>query len=399
MNFNEKNICDKVARNRPWRCLLGIVLIVLISGCGEQPQEEIDTTYGKAATSITSINGYSLLAQELKDRGNTVTVKKRISPSIDRYDIVFWAPNSEEAPSDEAVEAINRWLSESYYGARTFIYVGGHYDAEVDYFRALAENSTGKFREEAFRRIAERKISERSPSYFRWEPPNEECDWFTLEKLAPNRSSDLSGELVSGISASEKPILPYATVLVPNEQFATFAQFYYDPLAWETNVLLAVDGEPMVSSLSNDEYSKSEILLVSNGSFLVNFGLIDPKKEKLASRVLDRLPSNCDVLILESGPEKIRVSESEFENRNAWAWLAEAPFRYIIPHFLFWGVVYCFVKFPIFGRPKQDKPSTSSFRNHVRAIAKQFARSGGRRKALDSIRQYQEIAEDKQRLR
>ena len=199
--------------------------------------------------------------------------------------------------------------------------------------------------------------------------------------------------MADNASFSTAPRLPVQVMMSPKKSTAK----------WEIESLLTVDGEDMVYRLAdNNSYSNNQIIVVQNGSFLVNFAAIDPNKQALADQLVAEATSLSEdeygfgfgfsqqVLILESEGE-IPVRNTDFVNQNSWAWIAEEPLCYIVPHALLWGVLFCFVYFPIFGRPKRTpKKSTATFRNHVNAIAKQLSKSSTKEHARRTIEQYQE---------
>ncbi|MGB2499562.1 MAG: hypothetical protein ACPIA2_07695, partial [Mariniblastus sp.] len=128
----------------------------------------------------------------------------------------------------------------------------------------------------------------------------------------------------------------------------------------------------------------------SQGTVLLNFSLIDEDKQALASALVSRCETSRGVLFLESGPEGIEVRESVVSNHSNWSWIAQPPLCYIVPHVLFLGVLFCFVYFPIFGRPKRVKPrNISTFRNHINATAELLSRSNQPNRAVNAIRNYQ----------
>ena len=136
------------------------------------------------------------------------------------------------------------------------------------------------------------------------------------------------------------------------------------------------------------------MIVLSNAEFLVNFGMVDPEKRRLTQQLVSELKYSNNALILESGPGPIPVSDSDYVNHNQWAWIAEAPLRYIVPHFLAWGTLVCFVMFPIFGRPRRARrQSSTSFRNHVNAVGKQLSRTGQPGFAQEEIRHFHEMAD------
>ncbi|MEL7497086.1 MAG: hypothetical protein AAFN77_05710 [Planctomycetota bacterium] len=375
-----------------WRVVICIAILSVLSGCTPQT-DQVDTRYGLSSRAPASINGTSLLVKKLEALGNRVRVKRRITPDISNFDVVFWIPDSTNAPSPEATQALEDWLNE-YYIKRTLVYVGRHYSAESDYLEAIVEGVEGELREEILRRIAEAKVADPYDQYTTWYSIREDCDWYVTEHHDETTSNQLGGRLSRRIPQEDRPEITYSTLMKASSNHMTFRS--YERIGWTRTNLLFVDGKSFVSKLTNDMGADSSIILVSNGCFLLNFGLVDPKKERIADRLLATLPNNTDVLILESGPRDIDISDSNYENHNSWAWIAEAPLRYIVPHFLLWGVLFCFVFYPILGRPRQTKKeSTTSFRNHINAIAKQLARAGKVHKARQTINNYLQLTDDK----
>ena len=139
------------------------------------------------------------------------------------------------------------------------------------------------------------------------------------------------------------------------------------------------------------------MIFISNGSFLLNYGLVNQENRKLASNLIDEC-SYGSVLFLESGPDPITVTESDAPpTHNQWAWLNTAPLKYIVPQFFFWGVVFCFVYYPIFGRPRSTAKRIPDFRRHIDAFGRLLTRSKKPDEARRMIRQYNEIAGDSSR--
>lgn len=158
-----------------------------------------------------------------------------------------------------------------------------------------------------------------------------------------------------------------------------------------------MEDRPFVTLLKDESgYNDGRIYLVNNGCFLVNYGMIDPDKAALADALLDEvgLVLYGDVLFLESGPSDLPVSDSEYEEHNTWGWISQPPLRYIVPQFLFWGILFCLVYFPIFGRPRRSEMSPDHrFGHHIQALARQLRRSRRSAEAEAAIERYQELVE------
>ena len=358
---------------------------VLLSGC-EGPSRGLSTEYGKinGIEGSFSINGTSVFHDMFVERGFKVRSTRRISPKIDRYETLVWFPDDYSCPSPKAIEAIEQWLSNGW--DRTFIYVGRDYNAQGDYLADVLGDAPPGKQEELLRQMAEANLERDTVSwnYYRWKEDLASCDWFERSEEPRRRTTDLSGAFARGLT--NKGSVEVSDLLKPVRS---------DP----ENVLLKADGEPVVFKVdSRTSYADDgQIVVVSNGSFLVNYALVDQDNRRLASKLIDQC-SNGDVLFLESGAEGIRVSDSDTVNHNSWAWVAEPPLRYIVPHFLIWGIVFCFVFFPIFGRPRESqKKSTSTFRNHVTALGKMVSRTDLPNRAINKIRKYQEMVGETKR--
>ena len=376
-------------------CLFLIACLSTVSGCGGNASLPVETKYGKVHEQPRSINSTSLFAKRLEELGYDVTVRNRISPKINEFNIVFWFPEDIRCPSDEATKAIEKWMDKGY-GAKTLVYVGADYRADEDYYRAAQKRVSPELKVESQRLLSEAQLAaqtRRNSWRDDWQGrSNIACDWFDIEVIKPRKYSNvLAGPMADNASFSVAPELPVKVVMSPKKSTAK----------WGVESLLAVDGEDMVYRLSdNISYSTHQIIVVQNGSFLVNLAAADPNKQALADQLVAEATSLSEdeygfgfspqILILESEYE-IPVRNTDFVNQNSWAWIAEEPLCYIVPHALLWGVLFCFVYFPIFGRPKRTpKQSTTSFRNHINAIAKQLSKSNSKEHARWTIEQYQE---------
>ena len=370
--------------------LMLVVCLVAFLGCAES--EVLDTKYGKVNEKPRSINSTSLFAERLRQLGFEVTVRNRISPKINDFDTVFWFPADPRCPSIRATEAIENWMDEGWeHSSKTLVYVGADYRADEDYYQAIQGSVPPELQAETLRLLSEAQLASQERK-INWNngpwssSSNTSCKWFKIERIKRRKSNLLAGPMVSDADFSS-PELPIEILMSADA-----------PGYWSKESLLTVDGEDMVYELSSQaSYTQKRIIVVQNASFLVNFAAADPNKQALAYKLIGTSCENLNyyshrpkVLILESKGE-IPIRSTDFVNQNMWAWIAEEPLCYIVPNALFWGVLFCFVCFPIFGRPRRlTRRSTTSFRNHINAVGKQLSRSGGVSQALQTIEQYQE---------
>jgi len=367
---------------------LGIACLLLIcvaTGCSRR--SELNTQYGKISGSqgSDSLNGVSIFAEMFKERGFEVKRRTKISPRIERYDTIVWFPDDYSCPSEEATDALNKWLDAD--SRRILIYVGRDYDARTDYMTAVKDSAPVEEREELLRQIAEGKYGQDdqdSNGMFAWlDSDTTSCDWFDQEKVQRQKAQDVTKFRHGDSQELSGAEIELSTVLVPNIDGN-----------WRASEWIVADGNDFGTILTNDSFVyDGKIYVVSNGSTLLNYSLINPEHRAIATEIIDDCSAYNGVVFLESGTRGIEVSDSDTINHNTWAWIAQPPLRYIVPHFLFWGILFCFVYFPIFGRAKRAKKlkNISSFRSHINAMGKLISRSGQQEKALNRIRKYQDL--------
>ncbi len=362
-----------------------LILVCAISAGCQQAEQELSTEYGKIAgiEGGVSINGTSVFADMFANRGFRVKRRSKISPRINRYQTLVWVPDSTSCPDPEVTDAINQWIDSDY--NRTFIYVGRDYEAMSDYLRDVFEKAPTSEKEELLRRLAESDLEHDTgwTDYFWWKDDLPSCDWFDRVEGSRTKTSKLRGSMTELVSDSVE--IELSDMLEPTE----------DEGSWVSEPLVVSDKKEFVFELTRPwgDRSDGRIIVVSNGSFLLNYALVDSENRKLAGNLIDLCDPTGDVMFLESGPGGIDVSDSDTNNHNSWSWISQAPLCHIVPHFLMWGILFCFVYFPSFGRPKYlERESTSTFRNHINALGKMMGRTGLPNRAINKIRKYQQLA-------
>ena len=359
----------------------------MVSGCGHR--SGVSTEYGKVTGSSggASVNSTSVFFGMFGERGFDTKRYKRISPRIKRYETVVWFPDRQNVPSERAIKVLEKWLDEGY--ARTIIYVARDFDAEVEYYRQLVKTCDTENQEEARRLLAESQIrQDRRLAYFADEDDPEVCDWFEHTYDRRQTAKSISGPLTEGVDVAASNV-EYATRLAPPQNPP-------EDKERAVTILLSTDGVEFAYALhegtdgDTDLEHRNKIIVVSNGSFLLNYALVNRENRKLAGNLIDQCEGSS-VVFLESGRGDIEISDRDSLNHNTWAWIAQRPLRYIIPHFLMWGVLFCFVFYPIFGRPRRLKDDgNASFRDHVVAIGKLMKRTGNADEAMNKIDRYQQ---------
>jgi len=380
-------ICFKSKSILQTGILVGLaVLLSLQTGCSGG---YADFTYGKAGDS--SVNGVSVFANVLRQRGHSVSRKLRLTKRLDKYQTIVWAPDNINGPPEDVAAWVEQWLVSD--TTRVLIYIGRSYDGKLPFHRSMAAAAPAEERENWQRKMNELVLADAAYNdwgFFEipWEPY-----WFKKETNLRLDSSKLGGPWASNVDPA-KIELDCQTLLLPPEKLndsdaAPVAKVKDEETGelvdddWNSTFrdqqlkvknLLTVDGKPFAYQIYSAAYPKQKLIVVSNGSFLLNFPLTNPEHRKLASEVADEVQG--DVVFVESGFRWPTVGGGANDPALRWTWVGQAPMNYIVPHFLFWGVLYCFVFYPNFGRPKRvEFHPPKAFRSHVKAVASILGRS------------------------
>jgi len=403
------------ARGRWYRLVSLLALLAAAALCGCGSPSGVNTEYGRRrGAGATSVNGTSVLARMFQNAGHRVVSRGKTAGQIDDCQVIVWAPDRYAPPNAAEREQIESWLAAE--SGRTFIYIGRDYDAGIDYFRrmlAAAESDKHEIdaedRQEYARRLAD--AMSRHETTRNNIPKEKNVEWFVARRDFPNRRVQaLSGSWSSGVDVSRASIWIRSHLDVPTEdeqaeaageddidaeEFLT--EYYwegdYDEASFQYQVLLAaVAGEgirpddpfdetggfqsagevPLVTRVTHPYWMDSEVIVVNNGSFLLNLPLVNHEHRKLA-----------DDLIEECGYEQMKVAfwdSDSFEPSavadlpSEWAILTTWPVNFILLHLGVLGIVFLLWCFPIFGPAKDVPPSgVSDFAKHVDALGQLMA--------------------------
>ena len=159
---------------------LVIVTLALVAWFGT-PQQSINTTYGvRYGRDAKSVNGTSVLAEMFSEAGATIHSGRRLSPKLARSQVIVWAPNSFELPSDKEIDFLEQnWLGLDDYQERTLVYVARDYDAAIDYWRKQANQGDDEDFVENTRRKARAQAEH---AYMRsLTSLATKCRWFSID--------------------------------------------------------------------------------------------------------------------------------------------------------------------------------------------------------------------------
>ena len=121
-----------------------------------------------------------------------------------------------------------------------------------------------------------------------------------------------------------------------------------------------------------DTYMKpSKLIVVENGSFLLNLPLVNHEHRKIAGKLVDHVgPPSKRVVFLQSyaGGPPVRDADPT-QGPSGLALFGIWPLSGILAHLALLGLVYAAARWPIFGVPKEIPPdSLTDFSAHVSAL-------------------------------
>ena len=358
-----------------------LLLISTLAGCVDR----LPTEYGRrtGAEGAPSVNGTAVLADMFAAAGHRVFSWSALSPRLEEQaDCIVWFPDDFAPPEEEVREWLETWVwAES---GRSLIYVGRDFDAAPLYWKKVAHGLDG----ELLKKVAERRrVAEADYRLERSSlPTHADCDWFQLDgRGKPRKVRTLQGDpdWLAGIEPKQLEIELNSRFKYPND--------------WLTEIVLSSEGDALVA---RRELRDSQLVIVTNGSFLLNVPLVNHEHRKLAGKLIDAIgPAGQSVAFLESGPggPPIRDDEPAIGTPTGLDVFTVWPTNWILPHLAAAGIIFCFARLPIFGRPRElPSPANSDFRLHIDAVARLLKRTGDRSYATTRILHYHQNVRGRQ---
>ncbi len=358
------------AFRRAW-FLVGLSLAAV--GCRS---EQLDASYGRrrGRPGAASVNGTAVFAQLFAQAGFRVTSHRILSPRMEQHEVIVWAPDDFGLPDRATVTFLEDWLQQS--PSRTLIYIGRDYDAEQDYWARLSGGAPPEQAIEFLRRLGRARA--RHASARARMPREADSDWFRMRRAAEPRQI--------GRGASQDAVLRgrwQATDPVPADQVALRLHGRLEPPAadssYRTEILLAADQDLLAYRLTHDEWPDGQLLVVANGSFLLNLPLVEPGHRRWAQQLIRACGVGRSVAFLESGPggPPVLLQEPRDQYPTGLEAFTTWPLGAILWHFLALGIVFLFARLKIFGRPQQLPPEPlADFGRHVDALGELLASTG-----------------------
>ena len=375
---------------RSWsRKILAVCLLLfLVGGCrrAEEIREDYAIRGGRAGSSV---NGIGVLADMFEAQGCDVFSWRRLSPKLNDYRVIVWAPDDFLGPTLEQREFLDNWLKED--TGRTLVYIGRDYDAVTQYWQEVLPSAAADQQPEIARRLAQAQ-SEHDEARVNM-PVEEISDWFVIRRDRPRRRvAVLSGPWSEEVAAPQTDIwvqgrlqVPTAAELGTLDKDGSKVQLSY--ARFET--LLESDDLELVYRVVRPDWGTNQVIVVVNGSFLLNLPLVNVEHRKIAGHLIRECRTQGQdrkVAIIESGLGGPTVHSTEPKVRDP-----EAARRRVLLaiHWVVLGMLYCLSIFPLFGRPKPGPPDTvAEFSQHVDALGSLLEKTHDQAYAQHQLEQY-----------
>jgi hypothetical protein len=313
---------------------LGALVIGLaLAGCSQGPEDSYGTSRGK------SLNGTSVFAAMLRSDGHDVRTAIRLTDELADWakGIVRFAPYPGPPDRGEA-EWYAQWLADD--ADRWLIYVVRDFDTVAEYWKsvldALSADNDPDHRAEAEERRS-RSVDWVSRLPKKANKTADPLQWFDLDNgfYPPRTCTNLEGDWARGID-------PVAAGITVHETIRSRRHF----------LLLEADGKPFVLEKS---IGAGRVLVVANGSFLLNEGVVHPARRPLAEHVVDWVHGASQRVAMVDGPSVLGEGEGM---PSLWDLLWRIPpLRWVAIQAGLAGLLAAMARAPRLGRPRPDPPS------------------------------------------
>jgi len=394
-NPQSSSTASSTASTRPvWQYVAvagGLLLLVgLYFLIARGRRETLPVVYGKrrGATAAESVNGTSVLAGMFTQAGHKVRTITRLSPKAQAYQTIVWFPDDFKPPTAEQREWFEEWLGSG--TGRTLIYVGRDYDGATQYWNDIQSTAPAEQADEIKRRAATaRSEFDKQRAAM---PDKEMAEWFTVRRGSGRRQvKSLTGPWAEGIDPKNAEISISGTLEPPDS--ADVASGGSGEMISDAETLLASDEDTLVSRIQGETlngYGDGQVIVVTNGSFVLNYPLVNHENRKLAARLVNEAGPG-DVAFLESGEGGPDVLDKEpatsiptgLDLIKIW------PLNVILLHLTLLGIIYCIARWPIFGRPKSlPSESMADFGKHITALGELLQKTKDSAYANARLQQY-----------
>jgi len=308
----------------------------------------------------------------LRNDGHEVRAAIRLTDELADWaeGIVRFAPYPGPPPREEA-DWYREWLARE--PDRWVIYVVGDFDATAEYWREILAQLPSTADPE--RRLEAEEERDRAAEWAEHRPPKakESGDskvWFKVETAwnPPRVLKKLSGPWATGIDASAAGLTTH------------------EPLQKSGGrVLLMGDDQPFVLEKTVAGYGR--LLVIANGSFLLNEPLVNSARRPLAESVVEWAGDDGRPIALVEGSFVMGGPQGP---PSLWDLVKRlTALRWVAIQLSLAGLLAALARAPRLGRPKPDPASDADQpAAHARALGALLARTGSAHEAHDLLDRY-----------
>lgn len=341
----------------------------------------------------SSVNGFAIFRSLLEQRGCRIDTTSLLTPQLDNHDVLIWLHNSDRLPQPAAFERVQQWMNSR---QGLVVFIGNDHNAKPEFVEEVYRNSNLQDRQWA--RVVSRMQMSREPLKLQRQEmglaptisPNDHrrfssgsCSWFRVKRAPDGFVGFWTQET---LPKGELPVDSGESIRVVNYLAPTIP---HETLAWCTN---GEESLPLIWKDQSNRYS-GELLVVSSASFLTNYGATQPSNHDLLTLVANEIGGSRDVQVLQSGPGEVPLSSTPEDRMvKTWSWMEHGPFPIAVLHVLALAVVFCFARFPVFGRAKKIRfQPRNDFGLHLEEIGRLLRRSRQEDFARQTIQHYFDV--------
>lgn len=340
--------------------ILACMSALMFVGCGDQP---IDKSYGRSRGE--SVNGTNALVEMVRERGHLTKVALRLNDQVrDWADVIVRVSPGTETIRTKEADWYESWMNSR--RGRRLVYVVNDYNAELDYWDALLETTLT-----VSERARAQEKRDNAPTYIRTnfgpstttkkaakkpsfnpstvddDPPADPKVWFALEDgIGLHKAKSLGGDWAEGVDPAKASIPIGKNIKIHQDN--------------SDHLLLSADNKPFVVEWG-DSSSGGSVLLLANGSLVLNASLLNKSRRPLTEHVLDwidRGGKKAKVAFIEGGS----VTSEPAKTRSFFDLVQIYPFNWICGHLVAIAVLAALAYSPRLGRAVDPPPSHDSER-------------------------------------
>jgi hypothetical protein len=326
-------------------CLM--ISCLMISGC----TPTLETRY--AASRGSSINGINTFLTLLRQSGRTVTVLPGLVKGMEwEYQTIIVFQSEFDELSEKSQGDLHRLILSGL--MRTLVIIVRDSDAALDYWRQMQDRSelSSSAIDDARRSYETFRTDFLSQTKTEFLPgPGK---WYGLKRI--DRSTDVPVKTIE--QDCDEGLLtvqarwPLHRRLEPGDSAVVVWRSGDDPLFTVEETLMA------------------RVMVLGSATPLLNGGLVDPGNRQLAVEFLGWIPEGDRVAVAVSS-QMFEDQESNAQGPQIWNFVKVHPNGFVFGQGILALLVFCWWKFPIFGRPRLVvSHETARFGRHVDAFGK-----------------------------